>query len=82
MNHKKLETNLAGIYTKIPDPDTMIERTGHKAIINRRHAEGNNPATTYFKYRQYGNLKKDIKRTKKKNNIDSYVVLCHAYQVC
>lgn len=41
----KLGTNLAGIYTKIPESDTSVKRTRHEAIIDRRHTKRYNPET-------------------------------------
>lgn len=44
----RTNTNLARIYAKIPNPDTVIKRTRHEAVINRRHAEGNNPTENKY----------------------------------
>lgn len=37
-----IETNLAGIYTKIPYSNAMVHGTRHETIINWRHTEGHN----------------------------------------
>ncbi|KVH92792.1 hypothetical protein Ccrd_005148 [Cynara cardunculus var. scolymus] len=38
-----LNTNLTGIHTKIPYPNSVIKRTGHETVIYRRRTQGDNP---------------------------------------
>lgn len=78
--HVKQETNLASINTKIPYSNAVVKRTRHKAVINWRHAERNNPAA----------LKKSviIRKTTMQNrykcqfiNSNNSIVLCYTYPI-
>lgn len=38
----KLATNLASIHTEIPHSHAVVKRAWHEAVIDWRHAQGNN----------------------------------------